>query len=130
VFSRGLLRSVAPGFELVRRPLGEFVRELRAVPGRDVWVMGGAGLIGSLLDEGEVDDLVLHVIPTLIGEGIPLVAPRHRLVPLALKAIRRFPDGVVRLHYAVKGAAAPRPASRTTTRQPPRGGRRRRATGR
>ena len=125
VFSRGLLRSVAPGFELVRLPLGEFVRELRAVPGRDVWVMGGAGLIGSLLDEGEVDDLVLHVIPTLIGEGIPLVAPRHRLVPLELKAIRRFPDGVVRIHYAVKGAAAPRPATRTTTRRTPRKRRRR-----
>ncbi len=100
VFSRSL-RSVAPGFELVRGPLRDFVRELRAAPGRDVWVMGGAGIIASLLDEGEIDELDLHVVPTLIGEGIPLLAPRHRLVPLELRAVRRFTDGVVRLRYAV-----------------------------
>jgi len=41
------------------------------------------------------------MIPTLIGEGIPLVAPRHRNVLLNLISCRSFSDGVVRLHYAV-----------------------------
>lgn len=63
VFSRGSLGSVAPGFELVRRPLPDFVRDLRATPGRDVWVMGGAQLIASLLDAGEIDAFVVHVLP-------------------------------------------------------------------
>jgi dihydrofolate reductase len=125
VFSRGLLRSVAPGFELVHRPLGEFVRELRSLPGRDVWVMGGAQLIGSLLDEGAVDEFVVHVVPTLIGEGIPLLAPRRRQVPLKLKAVRRFADGVVRIHYAVERAPAPHPAARRVRRPPARESRRR-----
>jgi dihydrofolate reductase len=101
VFTRGSLHSVAPGFELVHEPIGEALRRLRQGPGRDVWVMGGAELIGSLLDAGEVDAFVLHVIPTLIGEGIPLLAPRHRLVPLELASARSFRDGVVRLHYRV-----------------------------
>jgi dihydrofolate reductase len=125
VFSRGLLRSVAPGFELVHRPLGEFVRELRSLTGRDVWVMGGAQLIGSLLDEGEIDDLVVHVVPTLIGEGVPLLSPRRRQVPLKLKAVRRFADGVVRIHYTVERTPAARPAARTVRRPPARDRRRR-----
>jgi dihydrofolate reductase len=102
VFSRGSLRAAAPGYELARSRPGDFVRQLRETPGRDVWVMGGAGLIGSLLDEGQIDAFVLHVVPVMIGAGIPLVAPRHRLVPLKLHSSRRFADGVVRLHYVVE----------------------------
>jgi hypothetical protein len=41
------------------------------------------------------------VVPTFIGEGIPLVAPRHRTVPLELQSAHTFEDGVVRLHYRV-----------------------------
>jgi riboflavin biosynthesis pyrimidine reductase len=63
--------------------------------------MGGAGLIGSFLDEGEIDEFIIHVIPKFIGEGIPRVAPRHRLVALSLRSCRRFLDGVVRLRYSV-----------------------------
>ena len=65
-------------------------------------MMGGAGIIASFLDEGEIDEFIIHVIPVLIGEGIPLIAPRHRTVPLKLIACTKFADGVVRLHYAVR----------------------------
>jgi hypothetical protein len=42
------------------------------------------------------------VIPTLIGEGIPLIAPGPRTVPLKLISSTKFTDGVVKLHYAVR----------------------------
>jgi dihydrofolate reductase len=64
-------------------------------------MMGGAGLIASFLDAGEIDEFIIHVIPVLIGEGIPLVQPKRRLVPLKMLSTRRFPDGVVRIHYRV-----------------------------
>jgi len=102
VFSAHPPASVASPFELVREPLPDFMRALRACRGKDVWVMGGASLIASLLDAAEVDAIVMHVMPVLIGEGIPLVAPRHRLVPLQLALVRKFADGVVRLHYRVQ----------------------------
>jgi len=101
VFSTHPPAAMAPPFEPVREPLPEFMRALRSCQGKDVWVMGGAGLIASLLDAGEVDAMVTHVIPVLIGEGIPLLAQRHRLVPLQLASVRKFADGVVRMHYLV-----------------------------
>ena len=64
-------------------------------------MMGGAGIIRSFLDEGEIDEFMIHVIPTFIGEGIPLIAPRRRTVPLTLISSTKFTDGVVKLHYAV-----------------------------
>ena len=64
-------------------------------------MMGGLELIASFLDEGQIDEFMIHVIPKMIGEGIPLIAPRRRTVPLKLIACTKFPDGVVRLHYAL-----------------------------
>jgi dihydrofolate reductase len=74
-------------------------------------MMGGGDLIASFLDEGEVDEFSIHVIPILIGEGIPLIKPRHRAIPLKLLSTKKFPDGVVHLHYRV----LKRPASRKSS---------------
>ena len=63
---------------------------------------GGAELFGAFLDAGQVDELVLHVIPTLIGRGIPVFSPRRRTVPLTLQGVRKWPDGVVPLRYALR----------------------------
>jgi len=101
VFSRRPLKQPSPDVELVRQPIRAFAKRLRATPGKDIWMMGGAGLIASFLDAGEIDEFIVHVIPTFIGEGIPLVAPKRRSIPLRLVSSRRFPDGVVRLRYAV-----------------------------
>jgi dihydrofolate reductase len=64
-------------------------------------MMGGGELIASFLDAGEIDEFDIHVIPTFIGEGIPLMARRHRDVELRLRLAKKFPDGVVRLRYEV-----------------------------
>ena len=60
---------------------------------------GGAGIIASFLDEGEIDEFRIHVIPKFIGEGIPLIAPGSRTGPLKLISCTKFTDGVVELHY-------------------------------
>jgi dihydrofolate reductase len=100
-FSRKPPKRVAAGFQFVKDPIKKFAKRLRAQKGRNIWMMGGGGIIASFLDCGAIDEFIIHVIPTFIGEGIPLMAPRHRTVPLKLVSIKKFSDGVVRLHYAV-----------------------------
>jgi dihydrofolate reductase len=101
-FSRRPPKRVAPGFEFVKEPIKRFAKRLRSQKGENIFMMGGAGIIASFLDCGEIDEFIIHVIPTFIGEGIPLMAPRHRTVPLKLKSCKKFSDGVVRLHYEVQ----------------------------
>lgn len=52
--------------------VGEAVRRARvAAGGKDVVVLGGA--VGSVAVElGLVDELLVHVVPVLLGDGIPL----------------------------------------------------------
>jgi dihydrofolate reductase len=103
VFTRTLPPTAAPkGVAFVNEPIKAFAARLRAKKGKDIWIMGGAGIIASFLDEGEIDEFIISVVPTLIGEGIPLLAPRHRTVPLNLVACTQFADGVVKLHYSVR----------------------------
>jgi dihydrofolate reductase len=101
VFSRKPAKAATPGVEFVSEPMEAFVQRLRAMPGKDIWVMGGGELIASLLDAGQIDEFDIHVIPTFIGEGIPLMARRHRDVLLRLKSTKKYPDGVARLRYEV-----------------------------
>jgi dihydrofolate reductase len=101
VFSHRPPAGPTPGVEFVTEPVGAFAQRLRACPGKHIWMMGGAGLIASFLDAGAIDEFIIHVIPVFIGEGIPLIQPRHRLVRLTLLSSRRFSDGVVRHHYRV-----------------------------
>ena len=102
VFTRSVLPSPAPErVEFVSEPIKAFATRLWKKKGKDIWMMDGAGIIASFLDQGEIDAFMIHVIPTFIGEGIPLIAPGRRSVPLKLISCTKFPDGVVKLHYTV-----------------------------
>jgi dihydrofolate reductase len=102
VFTHSPPQSAAPaGVEFVKEPIKAFATRLREKKGKDIWMMGGAGIIRSFLDEGEIDEFMIHVIPKFIGEGIPLIAPSRRTLPLKLISSTKFTDGVVKLHYAV-----------------------------
>jgi len=101
VFSRKPPKRNLHGVEFVSESVKAFAKRLRAAPGKHIWMMGGGELIASFLDAGEIDEFDIHVIPVFIGKGIPLVAPRHRDVPLRLLSSRKYTDGVVRLHYEV-----------------------------
>ena len=103
VFSRHAPPADAPaGVEFVNGAIGPFVSRLRALPGKDIWLMGGGELIASFLDEQAIDGFVVTVTPVFIGDGIPLIARRHRHAPLDLQAVERFDDGVVQLRYRVQ----------------------------
>jgi dihydrofolate reductase len=103
VFSRHAAPADAPsGVEFVSDAIGPFVSGLREQPGKDIWLMGGGEVIASFLDEQAIDEFVISVVPVFIGDGIPLIARRHRHVPLDLHSIERFDDGLIQLHYRVQ----------------------------
>ena len=103
VFSRHPPPADAPaGVEFVSGTIGPYVSRLREQPGKNIWLMGGGDLIASFLDEQAIDEFVISVAPVFIGDGIPLIARRHRHVPLELHSVERFEDGLVQLRYRVQ----------------------------
>jgi dihydrofolate reductase len=88
--------------QFIREPIKQFAQRLRSEPGKDIWVMGGGGIIKALLDVSEIDDFYINVIPVFIGEGISLIEPSRRTTELKLLDARRFSDGVLQLRYGCR----------------------------
>ena len=106
VFSRQAPPTDAPtGVEFVSEAIGPFVSRLRAQPGKDIWLMGGGEIIASFLDAQAIDEFVISVVPVFIGDGIPLIARRHRHVLLELLSVESFEDGLVQCRYCVQNSS-------------------------
>jgi dihydrofolate reductase len=71
-----------------------------AAGGKDVGLMGG-GVVTEALRAGLVDEVILHQVPILLGEGRPFfqALPEH----VRLRLVEAVPaPGVTHLHYEVQ----------------------------
>jgi dihydrofolate reductase len=77
------------------------VHALKQAAGKYIHAVGGARLVGSLLNAGLVDELTVVVQPLLLGGGKALfgdVTGRHGL---ALQDVRKLGNGAVQLTYTL-----------------------------
>lgn len=79
----------------------EVLTRLRKEKGKDIWLVGGGGLNGSLLNAGLVDEIIVTVIPVVIGEGIKLFENVDKDAKLKLVDSKSFKSGMVQLRYQV-----------------------------
>ncbi len=102
VFSRTLRPSDFPKVTIVAETMEETLTELRAKPGKDIWLFGGGSLFRSLLDAGFADTVEVAVIPVLLGGGIPLLPSPARQTKLQLTGHKVYKTGIVSLQYEIK----------------------------
>jgi dihydrofolate reductase len=75
------------------------VAALKREPGKDIYLVGGARTVASLIDAGLVDELRLTVHPLLAGEGKALFATTDRRRALELRKVQQLQGGRVSLIY-------------------------------
>ena len=104
VFSRTLRQQDYPNVTIVSEDPEQALADLRAKPGKDIWLFGGGSLFRSLLEARLVDTVEVSVIPVLLGEGISLLPPKTSSERFGLKLVssRTFETGIVSLEYAVE----------------------------
>jgi dihydrofolate reductase len=101
VYSRTLPEGPLDGVSVVRDGLAH-LRELKAQPGKDIWLWGGGELFRACPQAGLVDGVELGVVPVLLGGGIPLLPPPGPRLALRLRAHRVYPKtGTLMLEYEV-----------------------------
>jgi dihydrofolate reductase len=79
--------------------------EARASAGdRDVWVVGGGAVASQYLDAGLLHELLVTVMPVVLGAGVPVLPVAATSRPLRLTGTTPFAGGAVELAYAIDTA--------------------------
>lgn len=82
--------------------LPTLIRQLKAQPGKHIYCDGGAQLVQSLLFERLIDEMIVSVVPILLGSGTRLFQEGYPEQHCQLLGVRQFASGLVQLHYACK----------------------------
>ena len=68
---------------------------------RNLWVVGGGNVASQFADEGLLDEVLVTVVPVVLGTGKPLFDKRLPGGPMQLMGTRAFDTGMVELRYEI-----------------------------
>jgi dihydrofolate reductase len=80
----------------------EEIRKIKPQPGKDIYVVGGATLVSSLMNLGLIDELRLMVNPLILGGGKALFKDVKQRHALKLVRAKSFKSGKVSLTYTTQ----------------------------
>jgi dihydrofolate reductase len=80
----------------------ELAGKIKGECDQDIWLMGGADVITQFQNAGLIDELLIFVIPEIIGEGIPLWKQILHESKGELVHARPYSNGVVELRYRLE----------------------------
>lgn len=77
----------------------DLVLQLKSQEGKHIFCDGGAEIVNNLLKDNLVDEIILSVIPILVGDGIKLFQNGRTEQRMELISTKTFDTGLVQLHY-------------------------------
>ena len=91
------------GFELAHSPQ-EALNKLEDEGFKEAVITGGSTINSAFAKENLIDEVILDINPTLLGEGIPLFSPEDFTLNLELTSVQQLPEQeqIVELRYTVK----------------------------
>lgn len=69
---------------------------------RNLWIVGGGNVASQFADEGLLDEVLVTVVPVVLGAGKPLFDRRLPGDPMQLMGTRVFETGMVELRYEIR----------------------------
>lgn len=76
----------------------ELIKKLKGVEGKDIWICGGADLVQQAISSDVIDEYLISIIPTILGNGIKLFSQND--AEHKLKLINTITNnGIVELNY-------------------------------
>lgn len=103
VFTRRTLNPLAgPDIRLAAGDVRAVHEQMRAAAGnKNIWIVGGGDLAGQFYDAGLLDEVIVQIGSTTLGQGKPLF-PRRVLSPaLRLMSARHMGPAFAELRYEV-----------------------------
>lgn len=94
------LDSVIKEAELFSGQIDDLLKQLENDGIKHIYLDGGI-TISKFLEQGLVDEMIITVIPIILGKGIPLFNPMSKERSCQLLSAKPYPSGLLQLHYAL-----------------------------
>lgn len=102
VFSHLLPPGMQENVEIISDRPEDWLKRIRATPGKDIWLVGGGEMVREFLQKRLVNEIGISIHPRLLGDGIPLYAQPYPETELALLRAKTHPNGLLQVFYKVK----------------------------
>lgn len=79
--------------------LSDLVRKLKVEEGKNIFCDGGAEIVNELLSKDLIDELIISVIPIMVGDGIKLFKDGRPEQKLKLIKVKTYDTGLIQMHY-------------------------------
>ena len=77
----------------------DLVKQLKSENGKNIYCDGGAEVINELLKNDFIDELIISIIPVLLGNGTRLFKDGRSEQLLEFVTAKTFDTGLIQLHY-------------------------------
>ncbi len=91
------LSTVIPEAQIYSGQITELIKQLQGC--KHIWIDGG-NTISQFLQLHLVDEMILSIVPILLGKGISLF-DLTKEIPCRLISSQSYPSGLVQIHYGL-----------------------------
>jgi dihydrofolate reductase len=85
--------------EILQSNIAEEIEKLKTEPGKDIWLLGGGELVKYFFQNDLIDEIMLSIVPVVLGSGIPLFPASYPECKFEMYSVRDFSSGIVTLSY-------------------------------
>lgn len=90
-----------PHVTFVNKDAVGFMRDLKGQEGKDIWLIGGGGLVQTCLQDHLIDEFRIFIHPVILGEGLSLIPSPSPSTKLEVIRQGMYDNGLIEVHYRV-----------------------------
>ncbi len=79
--------------------VADLVAQVRQMTDQDIWLVGGGRLITAFVNQRLIDEIIITIVPLILGEGIPLFQGIAVEQSLQLTGSQVYANGLTQLRY-------------------------------
>lgn len=95
-------KAVEGNIQFYNGDMVALIQQIKSSPGKHIFCDGGAAIVNLLLQYDLIDELIISVIPILLGNGTRLFATNRPEQLYSLISSQSFETGLVQLKYERK----------------------------
>lgn len=99
IITRNKMNNSKESIHFLSDNIIEAISEIKKQKGKDIWLVGGGEIIAMLLNNDLIDEMIITIIPMMLGAGIPLFPNTTKESAWKLHNTHSYTNNVLQVEY-------------------------------